>query len=180
MNLLEEIQNVQIHSLKFESLFNLQHNDLLIINFILEPVSSAVSFFWSLCFYFIVLLKSHLMIFFLSRCNGGKHCKAFGQDIEIKNRNLKIKFALVGWIENPIKSVVLTFPIDKIVFPAVTLCPRDSRPDRWGTAIKIFDQLNTDCGSKRWDSMFNSKANEIIVNSLQGYKRERKKNISYK
>ena len=79
--------------------------------------------------------------------NGGKHCKSIRQDIEIKK--LKIKFVLAGWIENPIKSVVLTFPIDKIVFPTVTLCPRDSRPDRWGTAIKIFDQVNTDCGSKR-------------------------------
>ena len=71
------------------------------------------------------------------------------QNIEIKNQRLKIKFVLAGWIENPIKSVVLTFPIDKIVFPTVTLCPQDSRPDRWGTAIKIFDQLNTNCGSKR-------------------------------
>ena len=61
----------------------------------------------------------------------------------------KNKFQLAGWYENPIKSVVLTFPLDKIVFPAVTLCPRDSRPDRWGSAIKIFDLLNTNCGSKR-------------------------------
>ena len=87
--------------------------------------------------------------FLLSRCNGSKHCEAIGQDIEIKNQKLKIKILLAGWIENPIKSKVLTFPIDKIVIPTVTLCPRDSRPDRWGTAIKIFDQLNTDCGSKR-------------------------------
>ena len=66
----------------------------------------------------------------------------------------KNKFKLAGWYENPIKSVVLTFPLDKIVFPAVTLCPRDSRPDRWGTVIKIFDQLNTNCGSKRWGYTF--------------------------
>ena len=64
-----------------------------------------------------------------------------------KNNNIQLKLA--GWYENPIKSVVTTFPIDKIVFPTVTLCPQDSRPDRWGSVIKIFDQLNTDCGSKR-------------------------------
>ena len=93
----------------------------------------------------------------------------------VKKQRLKIKFVLAGWIENPIKSVVLTFPIDKIVFPAVTLCPRDSRPDRWGTAIKIFDQLNTDCESKRWDSMFDLKADVIILNSLQRSGREKKK-----
>ena len=60
-----------------------------------------------------------------------------------------IQFNFPGWYENPIKSVVLTFPINKILFPTVTLCPRDSRPDRWGSVIKIFDQLNTDCGSQR-------------------------------
>ena len=100
----------------------------------------------------------------------------------VKKQRLKIKFVLAGWIENPIKSVVLTFPIDKIVFPAVTLCPRDSRPDRWGTAIKIFDQLNTDCESKRWDSMFDLKADVIILNSLQRSGREKKmyhKNSSF-
>ena len=77
-----------------------------------------------------------------------------------------IQFNFPGWYENPIKSVVLTFPINKILFPTVTLCPRDSRPDRWGSAIKIFDQLNSDCGSKRWESMFYLKANDLISNSL--------------
>ena len=68
---------------------------------------------------------------------------------------IHIWFKLAGWYESPIKSVVVTFPLDKIVFPTVTLCPRDSRPDRWGFAIKIFDHLNTDCESKRWDYVFN-------------------------
>ena len=87
------------------------------------------------------------MIFLKIKMQWRQTLKVIGE--EIKNHTLKIKFLLAGWIENPIKSVVLTFPIDKIVFPTVTLCPRDSRPDRWGTAIKIFDQVNTDCGSKR-------------------------------
>ena len=60
-----------------------------------------------------------------------------------------IQFNFPGWYENPIKSVVLTFPINKILFPTVTLCPRDSRPDRWGSVIKIFDQMETECVSKR-------------------------------
>ena len=62
---------------------------------------------------------------------------------------LYLQFKLAGWYENPIQSVVLTFPIEDIVFPTITLCPEDSRPDRWGSVIKIFDQLNTDCGSQR-------------------------------
>ena len=63
--------------------------------------------------------------------------------------SLYLQFKLAGWYENPIKSVVLTFPIEDIVFPTITMCPEDSRPDRWGSVIKIFDQLNTDCGSQR-------------------------------
>ena len=62
---------------------------------------------------------------------------------------LNLQFKLAGWYENPIKSVVTTFPIDKIVFPTITMCPQDSRPDRWGSVIKIFDELNTDCGLHR-------------------------------
>ena len=62
---------------------------------------------------------------------------------------IKKQIKLAGWYENPIKSVVTTFPIDKIVFPTITMCPQDSRPDRWGSAIKIFDELNTDCGLQR-------------------------------
>jgi hypothetical protein len=60
-----------------------------------------------------------------------------------------IQLELAGWYENPIKSVVTTFPIDKIVFPTITMCPQDSRPDCWGSVIKIFDELNTDCGLQR-------------------------------
>ena len=44
---------------------------------------------------------------------------------------LYLQFKLAGWYENPIKSVVLTFPIEDIVFPTVTLCPEDCRPDRF-------------------------------------------------
>ena len=81
--------------------------------------------------------------------------EAFFSDDQFLNSVHKIflksnlQFELAGWYENPIKSVVLTFPIEDIVFPTVTMCPEDSRPDRWGSVIKIFDQLNTDCGSQR-------------------------------
>ena len=140
-----------IHLLKFESPF------LSIL-----PIYSIMTCwswkFQSQCYLLYLsfgLISFHCSIkwpsnnFLLSRCNGSKHCKAFGQEIDVKNQKLSIKFAFAGWIENPIKSVVLTFPLDKIVFPTVTLCPRDSRPDRWGSVIKIFDHLDTDCGSKR-------------------------------
>ena len=160
--------------LKFESPFMYQSTTKWQLFVDHEIHQLSLSFSWFVVF----ILLFHAMIFFLLRCNSFKHCKAIVQENEkknqysklsfkiqgisfvmdngkyckiigIKNQKLKIKFLLAGWIENPIKSVVLTFPINKIVFPTVTLCPQDSRPDRWGTAIKIFDQLNTDCGSNR-------------------------------
>ena len=39
----------------------------------------------------------------------------------------------------------MTYPIESLQFPAVTLCPKDSRPDRWGPFIKIFDHLEMNC-----------------------------------
>ena len=97
------------------------------------------------CF-FIVLSNRHFMI-----CFSYKDAKeAYIADRLFKK--IKIKSTIAGWYENPIKSVVLTFPLEDIVFPTVTLCPRDSRPDRWGSAIKIFDRLDTNCGSRRWES----------------------------
>ena len=83
------------------------------------------------------------------------------------NSVLHIKFHLADWYENPINSVVLTFPLDEIVFPTVTLCPQDSRPDRWGSVIKIFDHLNTDCGTRRWDYVVKWGGNDLISNSLR-------------
>ena len=68
-----------------------------------------------------------------------------------------VLFKFSGWYENPINSKVLVIPLDKVVFPTITLCPRDSRPDRWGSVMKIFDQLETECVPKRWDYVFNEK-----------------------
>ena len=42
------------------------------------------------------------------------------------------------------KSVVLTFPIDKIVFPTVTLCTRDSRPRHSETTLQFSKQHTRD------------------------------------
>ena len=70
---------------------------------------------------------------------------------------LNVQSKLSGWYENPINSKVLVIPLDKAVFPTITLCPRDSRPDRWGSVMKIFDHLKTECVSKRWDYEFNEK-----------------------
>ena len=56
-------------------------------------------------------------------------------------------FIIAVWLENPGINIVAstTFPIEKVQFPTVTLCPKDSNPDRWGPTIKIFDNIKLTC-----------------------------------
>ena len=63
--------------------------------------------------------------------------------------SLELRLEVFSWYTHPVKSVVVTIPIEKVEFPAVTLCPYNSSPDRWGTAIKIFDHMKIKCLSKR-------------------------------
>ena len=52
---------------------------------------------------------------------------------------------LTAWYSDPINSVTLVHPVKNVIFPAVTLCPENSSPDRWGPAIKVFDHLKVGC-----------------------------------
>ena len=42
-----------------------------------------------------------------------------------------------------------TYPIEELNFPTITLCKKDSNPDRWGPAIKVFDHLKMDCNGQK-------------------------------
>ena len=50
---------------------------------------------------------------------------------------------ILGWQKNPTVAVVETLaePIDKIQFPAVSICPQTFNSDRWGPTLKILDHL---------------------------------------
>ena len=39
----------------------------------------------------------------------------------------------------------MTGPIESLPFPAVTLCPKNPNPDRWGPIIKMFDYMQQRC-----------------------------------
>ena len=54
---------------------------------------------------------------------------------------------MLAWNERPtiVISESTNYPIEKVIFPTVTLCPIDSNPDRWGPAIKMFDYLEQRC-----------------------------------
>ena len=76
-----------------------------------------------------------------------------GENFEKNPNNKQSKWIIffLAWYDSPIVTVLetLTYPIEELPFPTVTVCPRDSNPDRWGPTIKLFDYLNRRCGSDR-------------------------------
>ena len=63
----------------------------------------------------------------------------------------RLFFYFLAWSNSPTVTVLetLTYPIEELPFPTVTLCPRDSNPDRWGATIKLFDFLDRRCGPNK-------------------------------
>ena len=51
------------------------------------------------------------------------------------------------WYDSPTITVLetMTYPIEELTFPTVTLCPQDTNPDRWGATIKILDYVKRRC-----------------------------------
>ena len=57
----------------------------------------------------------------------------------------------LGIYENPTLTVLetMTFPIEELRFPTITLCPSNPNPDRWGATIKILDYVKRKCPKNR-------------------------------
>ena len=51
------------------------------------------------------------------------------------------------WEENPTITTIesVTSPIEDLMFPTITLCPKNPNPDRWGPLIKLFDYMRQGC-----------------------------------
>ena len=51
------------------------------------------------------------------------------------------------WYDSPTVTVLdtMTYPIEELTFPTVTICQQNSNPDRWGATIKAFDHLERKC-----------------------------------
>ena len=56
-------------------------------------------------------------------------------------------FCFSAWSKNPTLTIIetMTYPIEQVPFPAVTLCPQNPNIDRWEPTIKIFDYLKRRC-----------------------------------
>ena len=66
-----------------------------------------------------------------------------------KHHSIDLNIFSLAWEEIPSTSKTMVVPIKRASFPTVTLCPRNSNPDRWGPAIKIFDHLKRNCTTQR-------------------------------
>ena len=65
----------------------------------------------------------------------------------VKNKEMYFFFYFSVWYESPTITVLetMTYPIEELTFPTVTLCPQDTNPDRWGATIKILDYVKRRC-----------------------------------
>ena len=67
-----------------------------------------------------------------------------------ERRGFFVLFNFVDWIdEKPVIDILETssYPIEKVEFPTVTICPASSNSDRWGAVFKVFDHLDVVCPS---------------------------------
>ena len=66
------------------------------------------------------------------------HCTSF------TNNSL---YLIAAWHDDFTVSVeeTMIYPIEKVPFPTVTLCPQNTNPERWGSVIKIFDHMQRKC-----------------------------------
>ena len=74
------------------------------------------------------------------------------QDLYYRFIAVELKFALnfSVWYESPTITILetMTYPIEELTFPSVTVCPKHSSPDRWGVAIKLFDYMKKKCSKE--------------------------------
>ena len=76
------------------------------------------------------------------------HSRVSAKNVETYALALTLKLIFfLAWSKNPTLTIIetMTHPIDKVTFPAVTICPKSSNPDRWGPVIKVFDYMKRRC-----------------------------------
>ena len=91
--------------------------------------------------------------------------------------NLKLNphFLFLAWNENPTITIseTMTYPIENVKFPTVTLCSRNSNPDRWGPTIKVFDYVKRRCPTGRYRIVATSNLAHCSKLKLNGKKLSR-------
>ena len=58
--------------------------------------------------------------------------------------------SFLAWEEDPATTGIesISYPIEELPFPTITLCPTNPNPDRWGPVIKAFDKMRRRCNHK--------------------------------
>ena len=51
---------------------------------------------------------------------------------------------MLDWTDVPVMGILdsISFPIEEVEFPTVTLCPKKIGSDRFGPLLKAFDYIN--------------------------------------
>ena len=39
----------------------------------------------------------------------------------------------------------MAYPVEKVKYPSITMCPFNANSDRWGTPVKIMDYVKRSC-----------------------------------
>ena len=68
----------------------------------------------------------------------------------------------------------MTYPIEKVLFPTVTICPTNMNLDRWGVPVKVFDFLKRRCPTDQnctdIQVMFHTLSNKVWIKSYEAAK----------
>ena len=88
------------------------------------------------------LLDHFMCVYAYARMSLTKHQK---WEYWLSTKSFKILFPV--WYDSPTVTALdtMTYPIEELTFPTITICPQNSNPDRWGPTIKTFDNLEKRC-----------------------------------
>ena len=85
-------------------------------------------------------IKRHVLSFEMKKSN-------FTFCAPMKTERLFSLVSFSDWTGNPTINDIesMTSPVEEIIFPSVTICPKSPNPDRWGPTIKMFDSIKRKC-----------------------------------
>ena len=75
---------------------------------------------------------------------------------------------MIAWTKNPAVTVIETmaYPVEKVKYPSVTMCPFNPNSDRWGTPVKIMDFVKRSCETDEGLDGYNCTQTQMIFRNL--------------
>ena len=60
----------------------------------------------------------------------------------------------------------MAYPVEKVKYPSITMCPFNANSDRWGTPVKIMDFVKRSCEKDEGLDEYNCTKVQIIFRNL--------------